>query len=125
MAGVLAERGVEIVEDDLGRASVPRQVLGELLIEQREREARLAELAWGVAADRTPVAVGVPAEEGLSAFETMVAQPGYQTIDDELGRPKPNFLDDELAEGRRRAAEARAEAELLKRAQAVLEGRDE
>jgi hypothetical protein len=27
----LAERGVELVEDDLGRASVPRQVLGDLL----------------------------------------------------------------------------------------------
>jgi hypothetical protein len=33
-----AERGVELVEDDLGRAGVPRRVLGELLTEQRERD---------------------------------------------------------------------------------------
>jgi hypothetical protein len=121
-----AERGVELVEDDLGRASVPRQVLGELLAERREREARLAE-EWAekaAAVGPTPVAGGVPAGEGLSAFETMVAQPGYQTIPDELGRPKPNFLDEELAEGRRREAAARAEQEAVQRAQRVLEGRD-
>jgi hypothetical protein len=68
--------------------------------------------------------VGVPAGEGLSAFETMVAQPGYQTIEDELGRPKPNFLHEELAEGRRREAAVRAEQEAVQRAQRVLEGRD-
>jgi hypothetical protein len=121
-----AERGVELVQDDLGRTSVRREVLGELLADRREREARLAEeqAEKVAAADRTPVAVGVPAGEDLSAFETMVAQPGYQTLEDELGRPKPNFLDAELAEGRRREAEKRAEADLLKRAQAVLEGRD-
>ena len=38
---LLAERGVEIVLDDIGRPSVPRHVLGELLAERREREARL------------------------------------------------------------------------------------
>jgi hypothetical protein len=75
------------------------------------------------AADRTPVAVGVPAGEGLTAFETMVAAPDYQTIQDELGLPKPNFLDEELAEGRRREAVARAEREAVERAQRVLEGR--
>jgi hypothetical protein len=119
-----AERGIEIVVDDIGRLSVRRSVLGELLAERREREARLAEeRAEKAAARKTPVAVGIPAGQGLSAFETMVAEPGYSTIQDELGRPKPNFLDEELAEGRRREAEKRAEAELLKRAEQVLKGR--
>ncbi len=46
------------------------------------------------------------------------------TPQEEFGRrPKPNFLDEELAEGRRQAAELRAEAELLEKAQRVLDGR--
>ena len=40
---LFAERGVEIVLDDIGRPSVPRQVLGELLAERREREACVLE----------------------------------------------------------------------------------
>jgi hypothetical protein len=119
------EKNIEVAPDDLGRLSVPRRVLGELLTEQREREARIAaQRAEEAAAQAAPVPAGVPAGEGLSAFETMVAQPGYQTIEDELGRPKPNFLDEELAEGRRREAEKQAEAELVKRAQRILDGRD-
>jgi hypothetical protein len=47
------ERGVEIIDDDLGRPAVVRGVLGELIAEHREREARKAEeLAREVAADR-------------------------------------------------------------------------
>jgi hypothetical protein len=117
------ERNIEVAPDDLGRPSVLRHVLAELLAERREREARLAaQRAEEAATLEAPVPVGVPAGEGLSAFETMVAQPGYQTIEDELGRPKPNFIVEELAEGRRREAAARAEQEAVQRAQRVLEG---
>jgi hypothetical protein len=119
------ERNIEVAPDDLGRPSVLRHVLAELLAERREREARIAaQRAEQAATLEAPVPVGVPAGEGLSAFETMMAQPDYQTIDDELGRPKPNFIAEELAEGRRLQAEKQAEAELVKRAQRILDGRD-
>lgn len=122
-----AERGVEPVEDDLGRASVPRQVLGDLLAEHREREALVAaQCAKQAAALEAPVPVGVPALDNATPYESLVAAGGVVTPSQEFGeRPRPNFLEEELAEGRRRDAEKRAEAELLERAQRVLEGRDE
>ena len=104
-----AERGVEIVLDDLGRPSVPRQVLGALLQERREREARVlsdAESRRSKLVDRK-VPAGVPAIDDMSAFESMAAGPGYESLRDEFGLPKPNFLDEELAAGRRENAERR------------------
>jgi len=103
---MFAERGVEIVLDDLGRPSVPRRVLGELLAERRAREAALedqrrrdAERADG----KVPVRAGVPALEGASAFESMAAaDPDFTTPRDEFGRPRPSFLQDMLAEGERK-----------------------
>jgi hypothetical protein len=120
------EENIEVATDDVGRLSVPRWVLGELLTEQREREARTAaQRAEQAATLEAPVPVGVPALDGASPFESLVAAGGVVTPEQEFGRrPRPNFLDEELAEGRRRDAERRAEAELLKHAQAVLEGRD-
>ena len=121
-----AERGIEVVEDDLGRPAVPRQILGELLTERREREARLAAEQARKAESLKPSLVGggVPAVEGMDAHESMMAAPGYTTVREEFGRPAPTFLDDMLAEGRRADAAKRAEAEMLKKAQRVLEGRD-
>jgi hypothetical protein len=120
------ERNIEVAPDDLGRPSVPRRVLGELLAEREEQEARLAaQRAEQAAAREAPVPAGVPALEGASPFESLVAAGGVVTPAQEFGRrPKPNFLDEELAAGRRRAAEQRAEAELLEKAQRVLDGRD-
>jgi hypothetical protein len=121
------ERGIEVTADDVGRASVPRRVLGELLAEHREREARLAaQRAEQATARKAPVPAGVPAVEGASPFESMAAGPGYVTPQQELGRPKPRFLDEALAEGQRQAAvkRAEAEAEAVKRAREALEGRD-
>jgi hypothetical protein len=46
------------------------------------------------------------------------------TPNQEFGRPKPNFLAEELAEGQRLEAEKQATTELVKRAQRVLDGRD-
>ena len=103
---LFAERGVEIVLDDIGRPSVPRQVLGELLAEWRERDAcledqrrREAEHADG----KVPVSAGVPALEGASAFESLAAaDPDFTTPRDEFGQRRPSFLQDMLAEGKRK-----------------------
>lgn len=47
----------------------------------------------------------MPAQEGLTAAEVMMAQPGYQSPHDEFGRPKPNFLEEALNAGARAQAE--------------------
>jgi hypothetical protein len=56
-------------------------------------------------AEREPIVVGVPAVEGLSAFESMIAAAGYTSVNAEFGRPRPTFLDDERAAGQRQLAE--------------------
>jgi hypothetical protein len=120
---VLLERGVEIAEDDLGRPCVRREVLGALLREGRERLARIeADAAARAAAVVAPVAVGVPSIEGMDAHESMMSAPGYTTVREEFGLPAPHFLDEQLEAGRRADADKRAEAELLKKAQRVLDG---
>jgi hypothetical protein len=126
-ASALLERGLEILVDDLGRPCVRREVLGDLLREDRERLARIeAESAERAAAAVAPVpAAGIPAlGEGASAMESIMAHdPGYQTATQEFGRPAPNFLAEELEAGRRADADRRSEAELLKKAQACSTGR--
>jgi hypothetical protein len=121
----LLERGAEILDDDLGRPCVRREVLGDLLREERERLARIeAESAARAAAAVAPVPAGIPALEHGSAMESLMANdPGYQTAAEEFGRiPKPNFLAEELEAGRRADAAARAEAEAASRAR--REGKD-
>jgi hypothetical protein len=105
---IFAERGVEIVLDDLGRPSVPRQVLGELLAESQEREARVLEDQRRRDAERadSKVPAGVPAIDG-SPYEAMVAAGGVVLPSEEFGRPRPDFLAEELAAGERESAEQR------------------
>ena len=106
------EAGVAVSEDDLGRPSISRSVLGDLLAEDREREARLA--AQRAEQATAPVPAGVPAIEGLTAHESMASQPGFVTPRQEFGRrPPPNFLVEELEAGRRQEADARAEREAV------------
>lgn len=77
------------------------------------------------AAQKAPVPAGVPAVEGATAFESLIAAGGVVTPAQEFGRhPAPNFLDEELAAGRWQAAERRAETEALKEAQRGLEGKE-
>jgi hypothetical protein len=103
----LLERGVEIVDDDLGRPCVHRQVLGDLLREEREHLAKIA--AEGAAVAVVPVPAGLPALEGGSAMASIMANdPGYQTVAEEFGRPKPNFLAEELEAGARQQLAERA-----------------
>jgi hypothetical protein len=121
---LFAERNVQVFDDALGRPSIARYVLRDLIDERREREARLAseQAEKAAAAARRPlVLAGVPAIEGLNAFETMASQPDYATVHDELGRPKPNFLDEMLAEGRRQQEAIRAESEAADAARKMLE----
>jgi hypothetical protein len=122
-ARALAERNIEVAEDDLGRPSVQRHVLGELLVDDREREARLAaQRAEQAAALKAPVPGGVPALDGASPYESMVAAGGVTTPQDEFGRrPRPNFLAEELSAGRKQAADERAERAAVERARKLLE----
>jgi len=99
------KRGVEVTDDQLGRPSVRRYVLGDLLDEQREREARLAERPQPEAAPVRPA--GVPALEDGSAYQSMMAAGGVSPAE-EFGFPRPNFLEEELAAGQRHEAEKRA-----------------
>jgi hypothetical protein len=81
---------------------VPRHVLADLIDEQRARDARLAEEAAANAATlKQPAPFGIPARDGLSAHETMVAADGYTSLRDEFERfPRPSFLDEEFARTR-------------------------
>lgn len=53
----------------------------------------------------------MPAVEGMSPFESMVAAGGVISPEQEFGgRPKPRFLQDELEAGARAIAEEKREA---------------
>jgi hypothetical protein len=107
----LEERYVTVMDDSLGRPSVARHVLGDLIAEQREREARLLEEA---AAQQAPVVTphGIPSREDLSAYEVMMLADGVSPVE-EFGRiPPPHFLQEQLEEGARRQA---AEQEAVRR----------
>jgi hypothetical protein len=96
------ERYITVMEDSMGRPSVARHVLGDLIAEQREREARLVEEAAAKAATLVqPVAVGVPALEDGSAFESLM-QAEAVSPQQEFGRPRPDFLAEEIEAGRRK-----------------------
>jgi len=107
-------RSVQVFDDSIGRPSVARYVLGDLIAEQRAREARLAEESAANAATlKQPVPVGIPAREGLSAHENMMAHDGYTSLRDEVERfPRPSFLDEEFARTREHQ---RAEQEVARR----------
>jgi hypothetical protein len=108
-----AERNIEVSSDHLGRPSVARWILADLLDEQREREARLAEEAAAKAAVlRQPVGVGVPALEGVGTFESLMAAGSVSPQEEFGGRPRPRFLEEQLEAGARQQA---AEQEAVRR----------
>jgi hypothetical protein len=120
-AAMLAGRQVEVVEDDLGRPSVPRRVLGELLADREDQEARMAGLRAELAARRDPIPAGVPALANATAFESLAAA-GMVTVAQEFGRvPKPNFVVESLDAGRKQVADQRAEHEAVEQARKLLE----
>jgi hypothetical protein len=92
---------------------VPRYVLGDLIAEQREREARLAEeAAEKAAALWQPVGTGVPALEGAGPFESLMAAGSVSPQEEFGGRPRPRFLEEQLEAGARHQA---AEQEAVRR----------
>jgi hypothetical protein len=60
---------------------------------------------------KQPVGVGVPALEDGTAYESLLA-PEAVSPQEEFGRPRPNFLVEELEAGQRRQA---AEREAVRR----------
>jgi hypothetical protein len=106
----LSERGIELLEDDIGRKAISREDARTLMAESREHEARVLEEQRRRDAERADLKLpaGVPAlEEGATPFESMVAGGDYVSVAQEFGRPRPNFLEEELAEGRRVNAQKR------------------
>jgi hypothetical protein len=104
----LEERYITVMDDSLGRPSVARHVLGDLIAEQREREARLIEEAAEKAATLEQlVGAGVPALEGAGPYESMMAA-GSVSPAEEFGQwEKPRFLQEALEEGARHQAAER------------------
>jgi hypothetical protein len=107
------ERYITVMDDSLGRPSVARHVVADLLDEQRAREARLVEeAALNAVTLKQAVPVGVPALENAGAYESMMAA-GSVSPSEEFGRwAKPRFLEEQLEEGARRQA---AEREAVRR----------
>ena len=116
---LLQARGIELLTDDLLRSAIRREDARRLAEERREWERSSAEKAYQLkeSLEGPSVTVGIPALEDGSAMESLMAHdPGYQTAAEEFGRPKPNFLAEELEVGARHLAAARAEAESRKSA---------
>jgi hypothetical protein len=98
------ERGVEVTPDDLGRLSIERRVLGELLHEFREVEARQA---GRPRVDSGPVPRGIPrpagADEAMTALEVMRGVDADAERDDPGRRLSPHeeFLQQRLGPPRK------------------------
>lgn len=100
--------------DDIGMRSISASKAREFLTGRAEQAARMEDQARRLQemAEAPPVAGGLPALENGTPAEAIAAAGDYQTPAEEFGgRPKPNFLEQELAAGRRHLAAARAEAE--------------
>ena len=108
-AASLSERGIELLEDDIGRKAISREDARTLMAEAREREAREREDQRRRRSERadSKVPAGVPALEGATPFESMASAGDFVSVAQEFGRPRPNFLEEELAAGRRVNAQKR------------------
>jgi hypothetical protein len=103
-----AERGVTVMDDHLGRASIERPVLGALIAEQRDREARvLEEAAAKAATPEQPVVAGVPAIEDGDAYASLMAAGSVSPAQEFGGIPRPNSSrrNSRKAQGARRPSE--------------------
>lgn len=117
----LKSRGVPILRDDLGRQALDRADFARLIGERNEserrhvdEERRRAEEA-AEAASRPRAPIGVPALDGATPFESMMAAEAatgaYTTPHREFGgvygSPATEMLEEAFADGRRRTAEKR------------------
>lgn len=118
---VAAHLGDAVQLDSLGLRAVPSSVAKRFLAGRAAQTARIEDQGRRLQeAQAAPaVAVGVPSVEDMDAHAALMAAPGYTTVQEELGLPKPDFLEDQLAEGRRAEAEKRA---LVEKAKRTLDG---
>ena len=115
--GVFDEMGIRTVVDPAGRKAIPTIAARRLLAALRRRDELFAEdharrSAESAAKYPLPSTAGVPAVEGMTPFESLVAA-GVVTVTPEQefgGREKPRFLQDALEAGARADAEAKREA---------------
>ena len=95
-----------------GARCVPAKVALEHLVRQWEwcqrHASEVRQITEELASSKARWPAGVPAQEGLIAAEVMMAQPGDQSPHDEFGRPKPNFIVEQLDAGARGAGRATA-----------------
>jgi hypothetical protein len=109
----LEERNVQVFDDAIGRPSVARYIVGDLIAEQREHAARLAEEAAIKAAELVqPVGAGVPAIDDGDAYASMMAAGAVSPAEEFSFAPRPNFIVEELEAGSRHQA---AEREAVRR----------
>lgn len=82
--------------------------------ERNERERRYIEEGRRKTEEvqKRPVVVGVPAVEGATPYESMLAATGIVTPDQEFGgREPPRFLEEQLAASAREIAEKRRQTQ--------------
>ena len=117
--------GDEVVLDDIGKRAVPASVARRFFTERAEQKARQLEAAQrhreDLAQRTRPVYAGIPAKEGLDPVAAMTSQdPAYTTPSQDFGvtrgNPRQELMDEVFAEGRRRDAERKAQAEARKKA---------
>lgn len=115
----VADRLGDVVQlDDVGMRTVPAAAAREFFAARAEQTARMEDQSRRLleALDAPPVPAGIPAQEGATPFESLMAgDRSYVSPAEEFGqRPKPNFLAEELEAGARQQAAARAEIEARK-----------
>jgi hypothetical protein len=118
--GLVADRLGDVVQlDDVGLRAIPSAAAREFLTARAEQAARMADQSRRLqeAHKPSPVGRGVPSlSDDASPFESLMAAESshYETPAEEFGRPAPRFLQEEIEQGARQAASARAEAEAKK-----------
>lgn len=116
----LAHRfGEAVTVDDIGMRAVRADVARQFFTGRAEWKAQHDEKARRrreELAEKSRPLAGVPAQEGMTPFEAMAAAGEVVSPSEEFGgRPSPNFLEEELAAGRRAAAEKERRVEQMKK----------
>jgi hypothetical protein len=117
VAWVAIRFGDSVVLDDLGMRAINATEARAFFAERAEEKARRVEEQRRRAEEgrKRPVVVGVPAMEGVTPYESMIAATGLQTPAQEFGgREAPNFIEEQLDASARALAEKRRQTALDK-----------
>lgn len=110
-----AEHSTAVLVDPAGRPAISTLAVRKILRERKRQAELTAESHERLFAEldrMRPRGGGVPAVEGMTPFESMVAAGGIITPEQEFGgRERPNWIRDELEAGARQRAEEKREAE--------------